>query len=90
MNCALWLNRRKVYSADEIPDNLDLASLCGYFAAGSLVGWLRSHGGESLADDLEKISPKDPDLKEKLAKIFGGQPIKYKEFGSVTAQENAG
>lgn len=82
VNYALWLNQRKIYSADEISDNLDLASLCGYFTAGNLVGWLMSHGGESYAEALADISPKDPELKEKLCEIFGGQPVKYKQFKS--------
>lgn len=81
MKCALWLNRQKVYSAGEIRDNLDIASLCGYFAAGSLVDWLKEHNGEEYAAELEKISPKDPKLSEKLEKVFGGQPVSYKTFG---------
>ena len=82
MHCALWLNHRKVYNACDIPDNLDLASLCGYFAAGSLLDWLKTHGGERYAAKLEKISPKDPLLKEKLEEIFGGKPVANKEFGN--------
>ncbi len=82
MKCALWLNRQKVYSAEEIRDNLDIASLCGYFAAGSLVEWLREHNGEEYAAELEKISPKDPKLREKLERVFKGQPVPYKTFGS--------
>lgn len=82
MKCALWLNRQKVYSAEEIRNNLDIASLCGYFAAGSLVEWLKEHNGEEYAAELEKISPKDPKLSEKLEKVFGGQPVSYKTFGS--------
>lgn len=74
MNCALWLNRRKVFSAEEIPDNLDVASLRGYFTAGSLLCWLREHGGENYADKLEKISPDSPELNEKIAEIFSRSP----------------
>ena len=66
MNCALWLNQRKVYSAEEICDDPDIASLCGYFCAGSLIEWLRTHNGEKYAEKLEKISPKDPELKENI------------------------
>lgn len=86
MNCAIWLNRRKIYNASDIPDNLDLASLCGYFTAGSLVEWLKTHGGESYAAEIENISPKDPLLKEKFGKIFGGKPVAYKEFGKGAVQ----
>lgn len=89
MNCALWLNRRKIYDASDISDNLDLASLCGYFAAGSLVDWLKTHNGESYAAELENISPNDPLLKEKFRKIFGGKPVAYKEFGKGAAENYA-
>lgn len=88
MKCALWLNRQKVYSAEEIRDNFDIASLCGYFAAGSLVEWLREHNGEEYAAELEKISSKDPKLMEKLERVFRGQPVPYKTFGSGSEVKN--
>lgn len=72
MDCALWLNRRKVFRADEIHNNADIASLRGYFLGGSLCKWLRSHGGDSFADMLDELSPDDPDLNEKLTRIFCG------------------
>lgn len=72
MDCALWLNRRKVFRADEIHDNADIASLRGYFLGGSLCEWLRSHGGASFADMLGELSPDDPELNEKLTLIFCG------------------
>ena len=81
MDCALWLNRKKVFSAEEISENLDLAALCGYFTAGSLIEWLDGHNGKEYAEKLSFISPKDPLLKEKIAEIFGGQPVSYKTFG---------
>lgn len=85
MKCALWLNKRKVRHASEIPDNLDiaplaaLASLRGYFLAGSLSEWLWENGGERYAKRLDKLSPDDPALNEKLAAIFGGKA----DFGSA-------
>lgn len=82
MDCALWLNRRKVFSADEICDNLDTASLLGYFAAGSLVEWLYEHGGEEYARKLEKLSPADKDIQEIIAAVFRGKPVAFKKFGS--------
>ncbi|MBD5128506.1 MAG: hypothetical protein HDT43_01055 [Ruminococcaceae bacterium] len=88
MDCALWLNRRKIYSADEIAGNPDIASLRGYFLAGSLVGWLREHGGERCAKKLAKLRPDDPELNEKLAKIFGGS-AEGKRFGTDTPAPNA-
>ena len=72
MECALWLNRRKVFRADEIHNNADIASLRGYFLGGSLCKWLRSHGGDSFADMLDELSPDDPGLNEKLTRIFCG------------------
>ncbi|MDE6733414.1 MAG: hypothetical protein K2J77_11125 [Oscillospiraceae bacterium] len=73
MNCALWLNKRKIRHASEIPENLDVASLRGYFLAGSLLDWLLENGGERYAKRLKRISPDDPDLNEKLAAVFGGK-----------------
>lgn len=78
MNCALWLNKQKVQQASEIPDNLDVASLRGYFLAGSLVEWLRENGGEKYAEKLSKISADDPQLNLKIADIFGGKPLRSK------------
>lgn len=83
MECALWLNRRKVFSADEIKDNLDAASLLGYFSAGSLIEWLRCHGGADFADRLELLSPDDPDILVKIAAVFGGEPAGYKVLGGA-------
>lgn len=73
MNCALWLNKRKIRRASEIPENLDVASLRGYFLAGSLLDWLLENGGERYAKRLKRLSPDDPALNEKLAAVFGGE-----------------
>lgn len=86
MDCALWLNRRKIRTAEEIVGEPDIASLRGYFLAGSLIGWLRGHGGEQYAEKLEKLSPGDPDLNEKLTKIFGGNSTVFKSFGDGSPQ----
>lgn len=91
MDCALWLNRKKIYSADEIPENLDVAALRGYFLAGSLVKWLREHGGEHFADRLSELSSDDGELNNKIAGIFGGVPVCCKEFGGEgNSSENSG
>ena len=82
MDCALWLNRRKVFSASEISDNLDTASLLGYFAAGSLLEWLYEHGGEEYAKKLEKLSPADSDIRGKIEAVFKGKPTAYRTLGS--------
>ncbi len=71
MDCALWLNRHKIYSADEIPDNFDIASIRGYYLGGSLIKWLNSHGGTEYARKLEELSQDMPDLNERLCDIFG-------------------
>lgn len=73
MDCALWLNRHKVFSADEIPDNFDLAALRGYFLAGSLVEWLREHNGIAYADRLENVAASSPTLNDTLTELFGGR-----------------
>lgn len=83
MDCALWLNRRKVYSAKEIRENIDAASLFGYFAAGSLVEWLREHGGADYADKLERLSPDAPDIIGKIAAVFDGKSVGYKTLGGA-------
>lgn len=73
MNCALWLNRKKISSASEIRGNLDIASLRGYFLAGSLIPWLKEHGGEVYAKRLESLDHNDPQLNDKIARAFGGR-----------------
>ncbi len=78
MDCSLWLNRKKINSAAQIPDNLDVASLRGYFLAGSLIEWLEEHGGKRYAAKLAKLSHDDPTLNEKIAAIFGGTPLPSK------------
>ncbi|MDE7363073.1 MAG: hypothetical protein K2N38_14205 [Oscillospiraceae bacterium] len=90
MECALWLNRRKVYSADEIAEAPDIAALRGYFLAGSLVEWLNEHGGEHYAKKLAKLRSDDPKLNEKLARIFGGSPSDGKRFGDGSVSPASG
>lgn len=70
MDCAIWLNRRKIFSADEISENFDIAAIRGYFLGGSLIKWLDSHGGSELARHLENLSPTDPALNDRLTEIF--------------------
>lgn len=70
MDCAIWLNRRKIFSADEISANFDIAAIRGYFLGGSLIKWLDSHGGKEYARLLEKLSPSDPALNDRLTEIF--------------------
>lgn len=82
MNCALWLNKHKIHHASEIAGNLDVASLRGYFLAGSLTEWLNANGGEEYAQRLSKLSPDDAKLNEKLARVFGGNPLLSKALGT--------
>ena len=49
----LWLSKRKISDARDIPAAFDLSSLRGYFLGGSLVPWLKSHGGAAAAAILE-------------------------------------
>lgn len=83
MNCALWLNKRKIRRASEIPENLDVASLRGYFLAGSLSEWLLENGGERYAKRLAGLSPDDPALNDKLAAVFGGKADLGKALNSA-------
>ncbi len=90
MDCSLWLNRKKISSAAQIPDNLDIASLRGYFLAGSLIEWLEEHGGRKYAAKLAKLSPDDPALNDKIARIFGGKPLPAKPLDGVPPDGSAG
>lgn len=72
MDCALWLNKHKIYSADEIPEYPDIAALRGYYLGGSLEKWLREHNGEEYADRLAQLDCDEKDLNSALADIFGG------------------
>lgn len=76
MQCALWLGRKKIFSAKEIKENLDIASLRGYFLAGSLIPWLEANGGEDYAAELSRISIDSPDLNERIASVFGNKKQK--------------
>lgn len=72
MKCALWLCRRRVFSAEEIPASFDLAALRGYFLAGSLVEWLDDNGGAQFASQLRGLSESDPNLNQRIEEIFCG------------------
>lgn len=86
MDCALWLNRCKIRDASEIPRNLDIASLRGYFLAGSLVEWLREHNGADYAAELEKIPLDCPELNSRICEIFGGSPVHGIPLNGKTAE----
>lgn len=70
MQCCLWLFGKKIYNADEIKDNFDIASLEGYLRGGSLIRWLQAHGGEGSAAYLNNISP-DCNVSTELKYAFG-------------------
>lgn len=88
VKCALWLNRKKVRHASEIPENLDIASLRGYFLAGSLIEWLNENGGEEYAAALSEVSADDEKLNEKLALAFGGEPLPAKALDGTGAESS--
>ena len=73
MDHAIWLNRRKIFSADEISANFDIAAIRGYFLGGSLIRWLNANGGKYYARALTELSPSDPDLNDRLTEIFTGK-----------------
>lgn len=70
MDCAIWLGRKKVFSADDIAENFDIAAIRGYFLGGSLIKWLEAHGGEMYAKALSVLDSKDPALNDRLTEIF--------------------
>ncbi len=70
MDCAIWLGRNKIFSAEEITDNFDIAAIRGYYLGGSLISWLESHGGEMYVKALAALDPKDPALNDRLTDIF--------------------
>lgn len=85
MNCSLWFGRCRVNNASEIAEHFDLASVRGYFLGGSLAEWLREHGGEQQAAELDALDPKDPALDRRLAEIFGQAPKAQKKVFTGTA-----
>lgn len=89
MKCSIWLNRKKIDSAALIPENLDIASLRGYFLGGSLIEWLEEHDGEEYARLLKELSPDDMQLNEKLSAVFGGNAIIGKPLDGKSRCETA-
>lgn len=89
MKCALWLCRRRVFSAEEIPASFDLAALRGYFLAGSLIEWLEDNGGGQYAKSLRELSENDPALNEKIEKIFCGNIQAKKPDAQNSAKQAA-
>lgn len=87
MKCSLWLNRQKVNSVEEIIKNPDVASLRGYFLAGSLVEWLEDNNGKEYADRLRELSADTPDLNDRIAEIFGGNANRHKKLTGSTTQK---
>lgn len=70
MDCAIWLGKQKVFSADDIADNFDIAAIRGYYLGGSLIRWLEKHGGKAYVKALSALDPKDPALNDRLTEIF--------------------
>lgn len=71
LDCSLWFGRCRVNNASEIAEHFDMAALRGYFLGGSLAVWLREHGGEEQATQVDLLDPADPELDGRLARIFG-------------------
>lgn len=74
MGYSLWLCGKKIDRADQIKENFDLASLRGYFIAGSLIKWLNNNGGKLFADRLVFTSADDPLLNIRLQLAFDIPP----------------
>ncbi len=75
MSCALWIGKHKVYTAAEVAEYFDLASVRGYFLGGTLIRWLRENGGQEYADKLDGLSKDSPTLNEDIAAVFGVKDI---------------
>ena len=89
MDCCLWFNRCRISDASEIAENFDIAALRGYFLGGSLLEWLREHGGEAYADKLANIDPGSPDLDAQLSRAFGkSEPERREGFIGTPAAEH--
>ncbi len=71
MDCALWLNKRKIFSAEDISANFDIAAIRGYFLGGSLIPWLKANNGEHYAAALESVDPSSERLNDILSEVFG-------------------
>lgn len=84
MKCALWLNKKKIVSAEKIAENFDIAALRGYFLAGSLVPWLRENGGDSYANALAAVPSDASDLNERISAAFGKLPCLEESFPSAS------
>lgn len=91
MDCCLWFNRCRISDASEIAENFDIAALRGYFLGGSLLEWLREHGGEAYADKLANIDPGSPDLDAQLSRAFGKSDPERREvfIGTPAAEHGA-
>lgn len=92
MDCSLWFGRCRVNNASEIAEHFDMAALRGYFLGGSLSVWLREHGGEEQAAQVDLLDPADPELDSRLARIFGqAAPEKQEVFcgGPAAVQGSA-
>ena len=70
MNYCLWLNGIKVNTAKEIETNFDLASIRGYFLAGTLLPWLYHNQGREYAVRLATTSLDDPLLNVRICLAF--------------------
>jgi len=71
----LWIGKHKVYTAAEVAEYFDLASVRGYFLGGTLIRWLRENGGEEYADKLDGLSKDSLTLNEDIAAVFGAKEI---------------
>ncbi|MCL2086668.1 MAG: hypothetical protein FWH05_03640 [Oscillospiraceae bacterium] len=75
MGYCLWLSGKKVGAVDEITAAFDLSALKSYYYGGSLVSWLKAHGGEKIAKTLESVdNPTPHDIEKILCSSFGFSP----------------
>lgn len=68
-NWCLWVNGKKVNSAEQIKENFNISDIRGYYLGGSLVRWLYESGEDELARKIEAI-PKGINPDKMLFDIF--------------------
>ncbi len=61
----------QVRDIDALKEHFDLDSVKKYFSDGTLLKWLEDRYYEDELEEIEKISPFDNDLGQKLCDIFG-------------------
>ena len=79
-------NGTQVRNISELKENFDVEKVVGYFLDGKLKKWLDARWYEEEAEAVENLKADDPELAEKLCKIFG---IEYHKEVEINPEEIA-